>query len=173
MKRPGRCRLLRRPPAARRGECGGDWWVVILGAALLATLAGCEKHEFEPPDREQRVASADSLFSPAAFDSVTWPSDSIRGLEGNLVYSAKCRQCHGSLGGGGTEYALERDLDVPSLVEPDWGYADDAEGLRRMIFHGHAEGMPTWGVAGISPREIDAAAYYITQVLRPDVLGGG
>jgi mono/diheme cytochrome c family protein len=45
--------------------------------------------------------------------------------------------------------------------------------VRRRIFTGHPAGMPTWGVAGIPAREIDAVAAYILEQLRPDVLGGG
>jgi hypothetical protein len=76
------------------------------------------------------------------------------------------------LGDGGTDYARQRNLDVPSLVEPDWEFRDDLEGTRRRVFVGHADGMPIWGVAGISPREIDAVSYYVLEVLRPEVLGG-
>ena len=59
-------------------------------------------------------------------------------------------------------------VQVPSLVEPDWSYANDVEAVRRRIFTGHPDGMPTWGVAGLAPREIDAVAYYIDSVLRPE-----
>jgi hypothetical protein len=40
--------------------------------------------------------------------------------------------------------------------------------VRRRIFTGHPAGMYTWGIAGISPREIDAVAHYILERLRPD-----
>ena len=119
------------------------------------------------------MARADSLFTPALFDSVTWASDSIRALEGNVVYSTYCRSCHGPLGTGGTEYARSRELDVPSLVVEEWSYAESRDSILHRIFVGHAAGMPTWGVAGISPREMDAVAWYVTEVLRPEVLGGG
>ncbi|HSR43479.1 MAG TPA: c-type cytochrome [Longimicrobiales bacterium] len=147
------------------------------GAAALVACLGVgacgPEHEFEPPDREEQVAEADTLFSAAVFDTLTWPSDEARALEGNVVYSSRCRQCHGPLGRGGTDYATERDLDVSSLVEPGWEYADDPDGVRRRIFAGHPEGMPTFGVAGITPREIDATAFYILERLRPEVLGEG
>ena len=144
-----------------------------LGLALVAAtlLAGCEKHDFEPPSREAQVAQADSAFAPLLFDTVQWPSDSARSFEGNNVYATHCRKCHGPLGGGGTAYAAERELSVPSLVAADWEYGNDLESARRRIFTGHPDGMPTWGVAGISPREIDAVAYYLLFDLRPEVLG--
>jgi mono/diheme cytochrome c family protein len=146
----------------------------VTGLTLAAWLTACGgDYEFEPPDREGQVEEADSSFSQAMFDTVEWESEEVRLLEGNVVFSSKCRQCHGPLGRGGTEYASERGLAVPSLVTPDWEYAGDLEAVRRRIFVGHPSGMPTWGVAGISPREIDAVAFYIVERLRPDVLGGG
>ncbi|MEQ9568633.1 MAG: cytochrome c [Longimicrobiales bacterium] len=146
---------------------------VALAAALSVALAACEKPEFEPPDRAEQVREADAEFSMAVFDSVAWPSDSIRALEGNVVYATSCRNCHGPLGAGGTDYALERNLAVPSLVAPEWRYARAPDSIRHRIFVGHVRGMPTWGVAGLTPREIDAVAHYIDEVLRPELLGDG
>lgn len=145
----------------------------LLAVVVAATVTACGEHEFEPPDREEQVEEADRLYSTALFDSVTWASDSARVQLGNSVYAAKCRKCHGPLGRGVTEYAQEHSFEVPSLVDADWPYADDLEGVRHRIFTGHAEGMPTWGVAGITPRQIDAAAHYVLEQLRPDVLQGG
>lgn len=142
---------------------------ISCAAALL--LAACEKHDFEPPSREAQVAQADSLYSIALFDSIQWSSDSARAMEGNNVYATQCRKCHGPMGAGDTDYAAERTIEVPSLVAPDWPYAGDLEAARRRIFTGHPGGMPTWGIAGITPREIDAVAYYLLHQLRPEVLG--
>lgn len=138
----------------------------------VALAAGCGKHEFEPPPREAQVAAADSIYSTVLFDTIAWDSAGARELEGNAVFAAECRKCHGPLGHGVTEYARQRGLDVPSLVEPGWKYAQRIDSVRHTIFVGHTAGMPTWGVAGISPREIDAVAYYVLYRLRPDVLGG-
>lgn len=146
----------------------------VAAAAVVGIAAACSsEHHFEPPNREEQVEQADSLFTPALFDTVTWASDSARAIQGNIVYSSDCRRCHGTLGRGVTDYTRERGLRVPSLVTPEWPYAGDLDRVRRKIFIGHPEGMPTWGVAGITPREIDAAAYYVLYVLRPDVLGSG
>jgi mono/diheme cytochrome c family protein len=139
-------------------------------AALLA-LAACEKHEFDAPSRELQVERADSAFSEALFDTIQWPGDSARAFEGNNVFAAHCRQCHGPMGAGGTEYAAARELEVPSLVQPDWRYGTDLGSVRRRIFTGHPAGMPTWGVAGITAREIDAVAFYLLFQLRPEVIG--
>jgi mono/diheme cytochrome c family protein len=142
-------------------------------AAGAVVLLGCEEKRFDPPDREARVIEAETIYSPTLFDTITWASAEDRLFTGNDVFGAHCRRCHGPLGEGGTPYALERDLDVPSLVEPDWEYTGDLDAVRRRTFAGHPEGMPVWGIGGITPREIDAVAYYILEQLRPDVLGSG
>lgn len=136
---------------------------------LLIVLAACG-HHFEPPDRGERIARAEAAFSSRLFDSVTWESDAARALEGNEVYAARCRRCHGTLGDGATDYAEARGLDVPSLVHSEWAYTDDLESLRRRIFVGHEDGMPSGGLGALSPREMDGAAYYVLAQLRPDVL---
>jgi mono/diheme cytochrome c family protein len=139
-----------------------------VAVALVAiTLIACEKREYEPPDRAQRVEEAAALLTPEMFDTVTWSSTEDRAFAGNNIYAARCRSCHGYIGEAETEYARESDLDVPSLVRPEWPYAD-IETVRRVIYTGHPGGMPTWRVAGITPREIDAVAYYIVYVLRPE-----
>jgi mono/diheme cytochrome c family protein len=145
---------------------------VVTTAAVLcaaAVLAACEAHEYERPDRAERVAEAEALLTPETFDTIAWPSTESRAYDGNNVYAAKCRSCHGYMGAGDTEYAREQNVDVPSLVREDWPYGDVAA-VRTRIFTGHPAGMPTFGVAGITPREIDAVAYYIVHVLRPEVL---
>jgi mono/diheme cytochrome c family protein len=144
--------------------------VVVLASVLAATAACDNKHHFEPPSRAARVSAADTVLTPETFDTIAWPSDSARAFEGNNVFAAHCRACHGYLGQGDTEYARTYHIPVPSLVRADWPYAD-LPAVRHRIFTGHPSGMPTWGVAGIQPREIDAVAYYLLNVLRPEVLG--
>lgn len=139
--------------------------VVLL---LVATSLACEKHEFEPPDRAERVAQADSLFQPAMFDSVTWPTDDDRLTAGNEVFTAECRRCHGTVGEGDTEYARSRDLHPPSLVRADWPQGDSLLAMRRRVFTGHPEGMPSFGVGSLTARQIDAVAFYIVNRLRPE-----
>jgi len=144
----------------------------VLSVLAVVCVAACSKHEFEPPDREERMAEADDRFSAIVWDTVSWESAEQRALEGNGVWAARCRNCHGTLGQGGTEYAVSRGLDVPSLVEPDWPMAAELDSVRHRIFVGHTAGMPTWGVAGIDAYEIDAVAHYLLDQLRPEVLGG-
>lgn len=142
---------------------------VTLVLALVAS--GCEKHEFEPPDREEHIGAAAAAFRLEVFDTLTWASDSIRAFEGNVVYATYCRNCHGMVGRGETEYAAQRGLAVPSLVEPGWRWAEFPDSIRRRIYVGHIEGMPTWGVAGLTLRQIDAVTHYLLDDLRPEILG--
>ena len=134
-------------------------WVLMLG------LVACQEHEFHPPDRAERVAAADSVYTPAMFDSIKWSNDSVRVAEGNEVFAARCDRCHGTLGEGGTEYGRGQALEVPSLIREDWPYADH-DAVRRRIFTGHPAGMPIWGMSDLSLREIDAVAAYVIEVLR-------
>lgn len=141
----------------------------ILAGLVIAASTACGDHEFHPPSDEERTARADSMYSPALFDTIAWSADSVRLQNGNLVFADECRRCHGPLGRGNTEYARENDLDVPSIVEPVWPLAASIDTVRHQIFVGHGE-MPNWGVGRLSPREIDAAAAYILYQLRPEVL---
>lgn len=136
---------------------------------LAATFVACEEHEFHPPSREAQVAQADSLYSPAIFDTIAWESDSLRVAVGNDIFGARCRRCHGYLGEGGPAEVRGEEIVVPSLVEAEWEYAGDLDAIRRRIFTGHPAGMPVWGIAGLSLREIDAVAWYIDAVLREDM----
>lgn len=139
----------------------------VLSASLVAIACG---HEFEPPDRGERVREAEREYSDVLFDSVTWTSQEARVQEGNAIYAEDCRRCHGQLGRGGTDYGRERGLDVPSLVEPGWAL-DDLGELRRQVYVGHETGMPIFGRGGLSVWQMDAVAAYILDVLRPEVLG--
>ena len=139
--------------------------------AVLLALPACGEKEFDPPERAEQVGEAEGLYTEALFDTVMWADTLQRARVGNEVFASRCRNCHGTMGAGDTEYARARALTVPSLVEPDWRYAASMDSVRRRIFVGHEAGMPTWGVAGISPREIDGAAYYLLERLRPEVLG--
>ena len=138
---------------------------------MLTLLVGACKHEFEPPDREARVADAAARFATVRFDTVSWENDAERALVGNEFYAARCRDCHGTLGEGQTPYAEERGLEVPSLIQPDWRLDGIPDSVRFHIFVGHAAGMPNWGVSDATLRQIDAVTFYLLEDLRPEVLG--
>lgn len=135
---------------------------------MVLLAAGCKGHEFHPPDKQERVAHADSVYETLSFDTIKWSSDSLRLATGNDVYAANCDKCHGPLGLGNAEYARANNIQAPSLVDPNWHFGEDAGQVRRRIFTGHPAGMPTWGVAGLTPREIDAVTSYLMERLRPE-----
>jgi mono/diheme cytochrome c family protein len=164
---------VRRPASAPRAPTIPCWrrrTALALLTVVVAIASACG-HEFEPPDREARVADAAERFQSARFDTITWADERTRELEGNGLYAAKCRNCHGTLGEGGTPYAVERGLSVPSLVQADWRYASYPDSVLFHVFVGHAAGMPSWGVSQITLREMDAVTFYIMERLRPEVLG--
>ena len=141
--------------------------------AILGVAVGACGHDFEPPDSAERIRAADAIYTTELFDSLSWENDSVRSFEGNAVYAAKCRRCHGTMGDGHTDYGHERGLEVASLVEPVWPFGSSLDSLRHAVFAGHEGGMPGFGVAGITAREVDASAFFILYTLRPDVLGPG
>ncbi|HUF76136.1 MAG TPA: cytochrome c [Longimicrobiales bacterium] len=138
--------------------------------ASTAALGACEQ-EFEPPDPSVRVERAAAAYSLALFDTIVWEDPETRITQGNVAYAEQCRRCHGTVGSGETDYARARNLTVPSLVEPDWAFAN-LDSLRRRIYTGHESGMPVFGDGTLDPRQIDATAAYILLGLRPEVLGG-
>lgn len=147
----------------------------LLAAAVLA--AGCEgEKEFEPPDREAQVEEARQSYPAAVFDTLSWPSDSVRVQRGNEVFAAECRKCHGYDGRGDTEYTRTHDIGAPSLVDSVGVDTRGIEAVRRRVYAGHAEGMPSFGVFKLEPRQVDAAAAYVVRVLREETEpadGGG
>ncbi len=143
----------------------------VLVALTCLAVAACG-HDFEPPDRSVRVERAAERYGAAIFDSLRWEGDAERELVGNTVYVERCRRCHGQLGRGDTDYVRERGLSVPSLVGADWPMAD-LDSLRRKLFIGHEDGMPIFGEGTLTPREIDATAWYVLLILRPEVLEEG
>ncbi len=143
----------------------------LLSIALAATLvlSACGDHKFSPPSEESRIEAADSAYTPAMFDTLEWASDRQRVDAGNMVFAQICRRCHGPVGRGDTDYDREYDLHPPSLVDPGFRFDSIAE-LRRVIFTGHRGGMPGWGISRLTPRQVDAAAFYILHQLRPEIL---
>lgn len=142
-----------------------------LGLLLICIASACGEKRFEPPGDGSRVAQAGAQFSDASFDSIQWTDREAMLVVGAAVYSATCRDCHGVMGEGDTDYARSRSLEVPSLVQPEWPYDDNLAAVRLLVFSGHTGGMPTHGIAGITLREIDAVSRYVLEQLRPEVQG--
>ena len=132
---------------------------------LLVPLlfASCADDTADRPPLETVEAAA---FTPALFDSVTWEDDRAALDRGATVYAYSCAKCHGDSGRGDGGYVLDgRLLRPPSFLADDWRFASDLPGLRQAILEGNDKGMPHWGRAGLSPRDMDAVARYITRRL--------
>lgn len=143
---------------------------IALPVALAVVAAGCGGGE---PQGETLEAGPDSLaiaqeaFDAAAFDTITWESDTEAEERGAVVYQYSCRKCHGERGLGDAGFVRQGDtLRPPSFREPDWAFASDLNGLRQQVFVGNAEGMPHWGLVGLKAKDVDAVAQYILNVLR-------
>jgi len=146
-------------------------------AVLLVGLAACGGGGEEQPavsrDEALRAARADSvatateMYDASVFDTLTWESDNARYERGGVVWSFTCQRCHGASGDGNGEDAVKFDIEVPDMTAPDWPYAGDIPAIREFIFVGHDTEMPSMGLIGLTYRDVDAAAYYINDLLRP------
>jgi mono/diheme cytochrome c family protein len=114
--------------------------------------------------RVDSVAMAEDIYDEAAFDSIVWRSDNERFERGEDVWSFSCSDCHGVEGRGDGPIATRYGYDVPDFQTADWEYADDIGAIRQRVFVGHESEMPTWGLYGLSYRDIDAVAYHVNEV---------
>lgn len=143
--------------------------------AAFAWLGACGGEAPAPPPAEEppTVTRADSAkmveaaFDSTVFDTLQWQSEDAAIERGGLVYRISCSTCHGERGLGDRGFVFQGDtLRPPSFVEAGWAYANDLPGLRRRIFTGSVVGMPYWGLVGMTYKDVDAVARYITGVLR-------
>lgn len=145
------------------------WIALPLVVALAA--GGCAPSAEEQAAAEAAAAEAvkDSLMTAAevgydasAFDTVSWESPERRREYGEVAYLRSCAKCHGVGGVGDAEFVRGGDtLRPPSFREPTWTLAGDEDGIRRAIFVGTGEGMPHWGLEGLSVGAVDALGAYI------------
>ena len=124
----------------------------------------------EPPPTMTRADSAEAAlaaFDSTVFDTIQWQSEDAAIERGGLVFRVSCMTCHGEGGRGGRGFVVEGDtLHPPSFTSSDWVYANDPMGLRRRTFTGSVAGMPYWGLVGMTVKDLDAVARYITGALR-------
>ncbi|CAN5664430.1 hypothetical protein BH23GEM9_BH23GEM9_31270 [soil metagenome] len=140
--------------------------MLLLLTVLAATCGG--PRQDEAAVAVDTAAQAAAMLTPELFDSISWPSDSAAIGRGAVVWTYSCRKCHGTDGSGNGGFVQAGDtVRPPSLLEVDWRFANDREGMRRQIFTGTDEGMPHWGPAGLKPRDIDAVTVYVSRILRP------
>lgn len=147
--------------------------VRVAATAILVAVVGCDGG---PPAEEQTSGptSADSTemaataFDALVFDSISWEAHQTAVDRGALVFRFSCEKCHGGGGAGDGGFVAGGDtLHPPSFLSEDWRFADDRDGLRKEIFTGTGtEGMPHWGLEGLSYRDIDAVSIHILETLR-------
>jgi len=148
--------------------------LLLASAPLFAACGGPDEAEVAAAEEAARVqAQADSvmlagsMYDPAAFDTIAWPTPQDKMDCGAVVWGVSCSKCHGRTGSGDGRFVMNGDtLMPPSFLTEDWQYAEDREGLRTQVFTGTAEGMPHWGFYGLKFRDIDAVATYIQERLR-------
>ena len=147
--------------------------VTVLGLGLAACGGGQQQEAAVDSVQEDSVALAMEQFDASVFDTLTWETDTSAVNRGRVVYAFSCRKCHGTTGLGDGGFVLRGDtLRPPSLLEPDWRFANDLPGFRLQVFTGNADGMPHWGLVGLKMRDIDAVTRYILEELRAEARGG-
>ena len=147
---------------------------VIPTVLALAWLAACSK-EAPPPVVEANdtghadsIAMAAAAFDATVLDTIAWSRPDEALSRGGLVFRVSCNKCHGVTGNGDGDLVADGKSAKPaSFLAPDWKYANDPVGLRKLIFSGSAQNMPYWGLVGLKYRDLDAVAGYITNYLRP------
>jgi mono/diheme cytochrome c family protein len=140
-----------------------------LGVSLLVVLYGCGGgggSQQASMTHSDSVALALSQLSAETFDTIAWASDSVALARGQLVWSTSCQKCHSADGSGDAGFVSGGQTLVPADFRSDtWTLGRDRDGLRRAVYTGTEEGMPHWGLVGLKPRDVDAVALYIQQVL--------
>lgn len=140
---------------------------LIVVVAWACGGGGSDEEEAGTESAVDSVAMAESSFSLAAFDTIEWDSAGAALERGGVVWSYSCAKCHGESGAGDGGFVSEGDtLRPPSLAADDWRLAGDPDGIRRQIYTGTTEGMPHWGLVGLTHRDVDAVAMYIRRGIR-------
>lgn len=152
-------------------------WTIVLGFVAAAgcggaaeeagmeeedTLAQQDTAEMLRQARADSVAMAEEAYQPAAFDSIAWGSENERLMRGEDVWNFSCGDCHGWQGQGDGPVATRHEYDVPDFTAADWD-AGDVDSLRHRVYVGHESEMPSWGLYGLTYRDVDAVTYYIDQ----------
>ncbi|MEX0890995.1 MAG: c-type cytochrome [Gemmatimonadota bacterium] len=140
---------------------------------LVVAASACDGQPDPAADPDAPTA-ADTLvmayesFSPEAFDTVGWPSDSAALERGAFVYRAGCSTCHGVDGRGDAGHVTPAGdtLHPPDFHRADFALGDDLQALRQKVYAGNVQGMPHWGLRRMDPRDIDAVARWVAHLAR-------
>jgi mono/diheme cytochrome c family protein len=145
------------------------WIRVTAAIGVIGLLAGCEQPQEGATDEARETAAAAQEFDPAAYDTVTWASDSAAIARGADIFKWVCAECHGERGLGDGGRVIDGDtIRPPSFHQEDWAFADDPSALHRKVFVGNTLGMPHWGLRQMRPRDIVAVERYIRLELAED-----
>lgn len=137
------------------GACGGE------------APAPPPAEEPPPPTRADSAKMVEAAYDSTVFDTIQWQTEEAALERGGLVYRISCSSCHGEGGRGDRGFVFQGDtLRPPSFVGADWALASDPKALRKRIFTGSVVGMPYWGLVGMTYKDVDAVARYLTGVLR-------
>jgi len=113
-------------------------------------------------EQDSLMTEAQTAYDTSVFDTLTWETPERRGEYGPVVYLRSCEKCHGPQGLGDGGFVMGTDtLQPPSFREPTWAMAGDVDAIREAIFLGNREGMPHWGLVGLSAGAVDAVTQYI------------
>lgn len=126
------------------------------------TLAQLDAAETLRRARADSVAMAEELYDPAVFDSIAWRDQHERLRRGEDVWEFSCGDCHGWEGRGDGPVATRHRYEVPDFTAVEWEPAG-LDSLRHRVFVGHESEMPSWGLYGLTYRDVDAVAYYVEQ----------
>lgn len=144
----------------------GRVWPALLLTAVACSGEPRQEAQAEPGAADS-VLMAEARYDPANFDTIQWQTPEEAIVRGSVVFSASCAICHGRQGYGDGGFVSQGDtLHPPSFHQPDWKYAEDPEGLRKLIFTGAEGGMPHWGLEGLKYRDVDAVVHFILDDLR-------
>ncbi|MDP2957647.1 MAG: c-type cytochrome [Longimicrobiales bacterium] len=123
----------------------------------------------EPPTRADSAAMVLAAYDSTVFDTLQWATPQAALERGALVFRISCSACHGDGGRGNRAFVFQGDtLRPPSFLAADWALGKDPAGLRKKIFTGDVLGMPYWGLVGLTYKDVDAVAHYITDFVIPN-----
>lgn len=146
------------------------WIVISAGLALVLGTTACETQPDQPERTEDDIVqNATAEYDPAAYDTVTWASDSAAVDRGRDIFKWACAECHGPEGLGDGGRVIDGDtIRPPSFHTEGWAFADDPDALHEKVFVGNSLGMPHWGLRQMRPRDIVAVERYIRLELIQD-----
>jgi len=148
------------------------WWVLASGSMFLAAFIyltlypgfGASKGAlgWTQLGQLQRDTEANAERQAPVLERVrSLPVEALAGdpavvATGRILFQDNCAACHGTQGHGNPV------LGAPNLVDEDWLYAGDGEGILTSILDGRGGVMPPWGPALGRDGVNETAAYVLS-----------